>query len=190
MRTKSILLFLAVGSLLLLGLSWPVAPAPTIIHFSEGTTLEQAALALEPFELDLERGYRWSHPNDVTTWSGGIHYAPNQDDIAQIRSAHWEKYYRLILSDLANVEKVTNQRRTAESTPQYEALLQEKTSLDETILNCWDNDSCPSVPVDQTDVEADISNIADELTALAVVERIQRPESSNGFFYLSRLAFQ
>lgn len=187
MRTKSILILVSIVSLLSLGYTWPVAQEPWYIYFSEDATLEKAAIALQPYNLYEESSFRWAHTNDVTTWSGGIQYNPAQDNIVQIQSAHWKRYYSLILSNMANIEKMAHRLTSGKNTPQYQALLKEKTLLDQTIRNCWQSNSCPPVPVIKMSVHMDMANVADEIAALPIVDHIEHANPPNVFFYLFRM---
>ncbi|MEM7129197.1 MAG: hypothetical protein AAF702_22890 [Chloroflexota bacterium] len=178
MRGRVILAVSLVVSVLALGASWPVVPAMWKVHFEDGTTLEQAALAVEEIDGVEYFAYWWSQGD----WSGGVDY---KEDIISVRSEYWRKYYGLVLSSIRISEQMLTDPDLP-SGPNTQALhdrsVAEKDRLDAEIAGCWEVGTCPSVLVDRLDIEADAS-LVEAISGIEVVSSVERAPDEPNFFF-------
>lgn len=178
MRLKiiSVSILLVLLCVLLIGFS-DGTQAPYIIHFKEGTTYQEAATLIPPYaQPEQKLIFQWLHPNDMTAWSGPVYYAENQN-ISQIRSDHWQDYYGTVLSDIAITQGVIDKATNANpNTARYlETMREVKADLDNTVFNCWDDNSCPAIPISQIRMIILDQDTLNEIQALPIVETIDAP---------------
>lgn len=160
---------------------------PHIVNFKDGTTYEEAAQAIPPFSHPQDIiAFHWSHPHGIfegVGWNSGITYNSNQS-ILKVRSEHWRHYYNLVLFDIKTATEMisSNQVEGSAKVPPHPTLAkhlewsqQEKNRLDATVFECWNDDSCPSVPVTHTNMVIFTTQTLSAIQALPIVESVQIP---------------
>ena len=175
-------IMLFTGSFTWLGKDVP--NAPMLLFFEEGATLEEVTTALQPYQDTIfDRGgeqFRWAHDLGIETWSGGIQYDVEKENITAVRSKHWKRYFELITWSANDLEShITDPQLEGiareNALQQYEDTKQEQAYLQEHIEGCWETDRCPSVPVTQVEIILQDYRLANELEALPVIEYVERP---------------
>ncbi|MEM7127446.1 MAG: hypothetical protein AAF702_14030 [Chloroflexota bacterium] len=168
--------------LLLVGMSWPGIPVVMEVYFAEGTTYKEASEIMNAQKgVNVEGMYIWQYKNDVDVWSGGVGPWTDKQTIADIRSLHWFQYYDTVDHALNSVSKRIGQSGAA-SAAQYDSLLAEKARLDQGIVGCWKDDTCPEVLVHKVEVIVTDSETVSQVLALPIVNQAVEIKDDDFFF--------
>ncbi|MEM7125627.1 MAG: hypothetical protein AAF702_04830 [Chloroflexota bacterium] len=188
MRRRLILFACVALGVLVLGASWPTVPKLVRVEFTGGTTLEEAANALESVDgLDVPTSFIWGHQIGFRAWSGGVRYRPGQD-VTPLRNAHWQKnYYSHLLRDIRDSESdLSGSALSVTARSNVERLLelstQAKVEWDTTYGECWNMDSCPAIPLHSTEIEIAAQQVVTDLLNLDTVQSVVELETDSFFF--------
>lgn len=159
-----------------------------MVHLKDGTSYEEAytigSLAIPGEYTYLNYGHQNpAFPNHTIGWGGSYIYKPNQnvDHFDHLRSRHWKDIYSRITSTLNELEQRNVQAQDGTSTiplnpvmaTYLESLHEEKAEFEATIMNCWDNHSCPSIPMTNIQMIPINSSALTDIQSLPFVESVE-----------------
>ncbi|MEM7127448.1 MAG: hypothetical protein AAF702_14040 [Chloroflexota bacterium] len=185
MRVKMIWLGCIISGLLLLGVSWPLGSSLWVIYFEDGTTVEEAAIALGAIDgLEYHSPFRWSIGEGAIGRQSGVSYDPAADELSVMRGEVWFTYYDVVgMSTKSLRERIENEgvSSSAAQKSRYDEMTTGMAMLDQTVKDCWFSGDCPVVPVHRVEVYAS-NDQADLLKGLDVVLKMEQMDSELFFF--------